>query len=263
MYLIRLFHDNMTGLVLLNRESSEPFSISNGVKKGCVLAPVLFNLFFTYVLNHASVTLNLKYRLDGLLFDLRRLNVRSKTFELVLETLYANDCALMTHMESDLQLIVYSFAEASLFGLTITLGKTDILFQPASGSSAAPSFITIEGIKLKTLDVNDKEIRIDKASQSLGSLRSRVLNSRKLKVYKAIVHSSLLYGCETWTVYRKHLQLLEYFHIHSLRSILGIRWQDRVTNLEIVDRAETTSIEAMIPKAQLRWTAHVIRMEDS
>ena len=30
-----------------------------------------------------------------------------------------------------------------------------------------------------------------------------------------------------------------------------------------IDRAETTSIEAMILKAQLRWTGHVIRMDDS
>ena len=43
----------MIGQVLSDGEASEPFSISNGVKQGCVLAPVLFNLFFTCVLNHA------------------------------------------------------------------------------------------------------------------------------------------------------------------------------------------------------------------
>ena len=42
---------------------------------------------------------------------------------------------------------------------------------------------------------------------------------------------------------------------------MGIRWQDRVTNLEVLDRAGLLSIEAMILKAQLRWTGHVIRME--
>ncbi|TWW53305.1 RNA-directed DNA polymerase from mobile element jockey [Takifugu flavidus] len=51
--LIRLFHDGMQGLVLSNGDTSAPFDISNGVKQGCVLAPVLFNLFFTCVLNHA------------------------------------------------------------------------------------------------------------------------------------------------------------------------------------------------------------------
>ena len=50
----------------------------------------------------------------------------------------------------------------------------------------------------------------------------------------------------------------------SIRSILKIRWQDKVTNLEeVLDRAETTNIQAMILKAQFHWTGHVIQMDDS
>ena len=60
--LIRQFHDDMTGQVLSDSEASEPFSISNGVKQGCMLAPVLFNLFFTCVLNHAMRDLGLPVR---------------------------------------------------------------------------------------------------------------------------------------------------------------------------------------------------------
>ena len=83
----------------------------------------------------------------------------------------------------------------------------------------------------------------------------------KIKVYKAVVLTSLLYGCESWTLYRKHTKQLERFHMRSLRAIMGIKWQDRVTNLEVLDRAGLLSIEAMILKAQLRWSGHVIRME--
>ena len=36
-----------------------------------------------------------------------------------------------------------------------------------------------------------------------------------------------------------------------------------MTNQEVLDRAGSTSIESMLPKAQLRWTGHVIRMSDS
>ena len=85
----------------------------------------------------------------------------------------------------------------------------------------------------------------------------------KLQIYNAVVLPSLLYGCEAWTLYRKHLQKLENFHMRALRSIMSIRWQDRVTNLEVLDRAQSSSIESMLIKAQLRWTGHVIRMEDN
>ena len=87
--------------------------------------------------------------------------------------------------------------------------------------------------------------------------------STKLKVYKAVVLTSLLYGCETWTLYRKQIKQLEGVHIRSLRSIMDIRWQDKVTNLQVLDRANAVSIKALLLKAQLRWTGHVIRMDAS
>ena len=116
----------------------------------------------------------------------------------------------------------------------------------------------------------DKDIvsRISKASQTLGRLRKRLLNHHnvtldtKLKVFRAVVLSSLLYGCETWTVYRRHLKQLESFHQRVLCSILGIRWQDRVTSTEVFQRSNCISIEAMLLKSCLRWTGHVLRMED-
>ena len=45
--------------------------------------------------------------------------------------------------------------------------------------------------------------------------------------------------------------------------IMGIRWQDRVTNQDVLDRAGSTSIESMLLKAQLHWTGRVIKMTES
>ena len=56
----------------------------------------------------------------------------------------------------------------------------------------------------------DKQIsaKTSKANQALGRLHDSVLKNHnvtlttKLKVYNAVVISSLLYGCESWTIYR-------------------------------------------------------------
>ncbi|KAI8516487.1 hypothetical protein Bbelb_050680 [Branchiostoma belcheri] len=44
---------------------------------------------------------------------------------------------------------------------------------------------------------------------------------------------------------------------------MNIRWQDKITNQEVLDRAQSSSIEALLLKAQLRWSGHVSRMDDS
>ena len=287
--IIKLFHTGMNGQVLAGGETTEEFEISNGVKQGCVLAPVLFNIFFTSMLSHACKDLDkgvyLKYRLDGSLFDLRRLSAKTKTsLDLLQEALFADDCALVAHSESDLQSMLNRFAEASrLFGLQISLGKTEVLHQPAPKTAPKAPSINIEGETLANTNcfkylgsiissdgTLDKEIdaRISKASQALGRLKHKILKQHnirlqtKLKVYKAVVLPSLLYGCESWTLYRRQLNQLEKFHQRALRSILGIHWQDRITNLEVLERSNSTSIETLLIKAQLRWVGHVIRMED-
>ena len=158
-----------------------------------MLSPVLFHVFFTCVLNHAIRDLEqgvyLRYRLDGSLFDLRRLTAKTKTVKkIVLEALFADDCALMAQREPDLQVIANKFSEASrLFGLTISLGKTEVLFQLAPTSVAQRPTISTDGTQLKTVDdfkcigsvissdgSLDKEIsaRICKASQALGRLKT-------------------------------------------------------------------------------------------
>ena len=111
--------------------------------------------------------------------------------------------------------------------------------------------------------------RISKASRLFGRLQSRVWRARgissktKIAVYRAIVLPSLLYGCETWTCYRRHLRQLDQFHLRCLRKILGISWEERLTNQDVLRRANLTGIEAMIIAAQLRWSGHVMRMHDN
>ena len=74
--------------------------------------------------------------------------------------------------------------------------------------------------------------------------------------------STLLNGAETSVLYRKQIRLLEQFHQRCLRSILGIKWQDHVSNEEVLKRASLPSIESILLQVQLRWAGHFRRMED-
>lgn len=44
---------------------------------------------------------------------------------------------------------------------------------------------------------------------------------------------------------------------------MGIKWQDYVTNNEVLEQAIVPSVEAMILNRQLGWAGHLSRMEDT
>ena len=50
--ILKLLHDNMRATVLSNNATeSEPFSVSTGVKQGCVIAPTLFSIYISSILH--------------------------------------------------------------------------------------------------------------------------------------------------------------------------------------------------------------------
>ena len=65
--------------------------------------------------------------------------------------------------------------------------------------------------------------------------------------------TTLLYGCESWTVYSRHARKLNHFHTVCLRRILGIKWQDRVPDTEVLEKAGLPSIFTILVHTQLRW----------
>jgi hypothetical protein len=52
--IIRQFHDGMQGRVSIGGELSDPFEVTNGIKQGCVMGPILFCLFYAAMLDDAT-----------------------------------------------------------------------------------------------------------------------------------------------------------------------------------------------------------------
>ena len=140
------------------------------------------------------------------------LNLKAKTKatkSLVRDLLYADDCAIVAHLKDDLQRLTNSLSVANKrFRLTISIKKTEVMFQPAKGSTANTPEIKIDGKVLNNVDSFtylgsslsssnnlDGEVsnRIARTSASYGRLHQRVWNERGLKletkcaVYRAVM----------------------------------------------------------------------------
>nr|VZI38087.1 unnamed protein product [Spirometra erinaceieuropaei] len=81
-------------------------------------------------------------------------------------------------------------------------------------------------------------------------------------MYKAVILPTLLYGAETWTVYTRQARRLNHFHLSSLRRILWLHWQDRISDRDMLERSEMLGIYSMLRQMQLRWSGHLVRMDD-
>jgi len=265
--------------------NSDPFFVGTGVKQGCVIAPIIFNLFVAAVMTIAKQNINpadgvqISYRLDGNLFNLRRLQAKTLvTVEAIHELQYADDTAFVSSSPDGLQRTINAVAEAySRSGLAINTGKTEVLNMcqppiPALLINQQPlknveEFTYLGSVLSNTNDLSSEvQRRIGLASASFGRLSHRVFMNRnltiktKVSVYKAVCLSILLYGSESWVLYRRHLNKLEAFHTSSLQRILGVKWWHKVPHTEIRNRACIDPIETILSQRQLRWLGHTIRM---
>ena len=55
---------------------------------------------------------------------------------------------------------------------------------------------------------------------------------------------------------------LNVFHMRCLRRILGITWQDRVTNKVVLEKAGIPSLYTLLKQRRMRWLGHVTWMKD-
>ena len=109
------------------------------------------------------------------------------------------------------------------FGLTISKKKTEVIHQPAPGKPYVKHNITIKDQRLKVVEkftylssTHSKSIIMDDKVNTRLTKASAAFSrpeATKIKVYRAVVLTTLLYGCKTWTTYQQHIKKLTHFHV--------------------------------------------------
>ena len=71
-------------------------------------------------------------------------------------------------------------------------------------------------------------------------LTARNINSQtKLRLIKCYIWSTMLYGCEKWTISEAMKKQLEAAEMWLLRRMMKISWIKEVTNEDVLRRAQT------------------------
>lgn len=289
--MIKLLYRDLRASIRVGEGRTEEFSLLAGVKQGCVLSPLLFNIYLDFVVRQAI------QRFDGAGIAVNKgpgecwfdpLEGKRKGMDplgvlVISALLYADDTALVAASYMDLCRMVHVLDEVTKeWGLTISISKTKIMVWEAPEGEVRPPLVlrgeVVEEVdEFKYLgstftskgeDERDVEIRIKKAWGCFHKWKKKVWRQpgfklgTKTKVYRMTVIPTLLYGMESWVLTEGEEVKLESTQMRMLRSIMRISLKDHKTNEEIRTMAGVGTISSLIRTARLKWFGKVMRMEE-
>ena len=182
----------------------------------------------------------IRYRFDGKLFNIRRLQPNSKVqTEVLNEVIFADDKAKGAPVEENMQKgVAYQVSDScDSYDLTISIKRLDGI----SASALKPykeltktvkgqrlqkvfKFTYLGSILTRAVHIDDEgNVRIAKANAAFGRLRGSIWDrsgiklDTKLEVYRSVVLPTLLYACK-WTVYQRYVKRLNHFHLVVLEN---------------------------------------------
>lgn len=251
--------------VRVDNRQTEYIDIKRGVRQGCILSPLLFNLYSNSVFKEALENTNRGIRVNGEIIN----NIR-----------YADDTVLLSDSIEGLQELLNKVNQTSeVYGLSLNVNKTK--YMVISKNPIQPGnllYINNKPIERKskftylgcTLNENwdhSQEIkhRIEIARNTFIQMKPllscRDLNlTLKKRIVRCYIYSTLLYGVEAWTLSEAMERKLQAFEMWIFRRILRISWIQRITNEEVLRRMGCEpEIMLTVKRRKLEYFGHIMR----
>ena len=217
--MIKSLYTNSTSAMLFNSIQCQMCKTTVGVRQGCLLSHVLFNLFLEEIMAGIQDEHISTISIDG-----RNLsNLR-----------FADDIDLIAGSNDELQTLTNKLSNsASRYGMQISAEKSKIIIN--SNNRNLHTKIQLYGEKLEEVDQfkylgatitkdgsSDSEIKIRLAQATSAMVRlTTIWNIKdirfklKYNLYRSLVRYILNYGCESWTISAFSTQKIQGFENKS------------------------------------------------
>ena len=291
---IQQFHDGMRACVRPDDGvCSDWFEVEQGLREGCVLFPLLFNIFFAAVLN---VFLRKFSEKPAILAEVVHLKEPPTSMgpepamdyirRAVWGMLFADDARIVSRSPQRLAKMTEVIVEVCrAFALTVSAKKTETMCMPLPCSprtmvqveaarqtySQVQSFTYLGGAVTEvpgmSVEIARRTcacwMRIRRYLRELYD-QPKVALSLKTRMVKAEAIQALLYGCSTWTLRQEHYAKLRTVHHRVLLRIIRAQRKRPDHRMTSYNRAlEITgceSIKTTLGTRRLLWAGMILRM---
>ena len=261
---VKALYNNFECAVMDEGQTTEWFKIKTGVKQGCNMSGFLFLLIIDWIMKRTAGNgeNGIRWKFTTKLDDLD----------------FADDIALLSSTKQQIQHKTDRLVENSKqTGLKPNIDKCKILRMNAKNQES----ITISGEPLKDVDkfeylgafvsnagggTMDLENRLTKARATFNRLKSiwsstSISRNTKLRLFKTLVKTVLMYGSETWKMTKGDNRKLDVFQTKCLRRILKVKWEDHIRNEVILERAGMKSMSSEVQRKRWKYIGHILRKE--
>lgn len=260
--IITELYKNQTAFIKVGEKQREA-AIKRGVRQGCNLSPLLFNIYIEQAINKCKEYCS-GIKVNGVRVQMLR---------------FADDIAIVAQDKRSLERALNTLHDIlrNEYDMEINKVKTEVMIcskEPEIESVRLENSALKQVKRFKYLgsiiseDGKDREdikrrIREAKAifmsKRHLFSSDSLKLDMRK-RLIKSCIWSIALYGSETWTIGKVEERAINAFEVWCWRRMLRVKWTDRVTNEEVFQRAEEERCLMNILKDRRHsWIGHIIR----